>query len=169
MARRRAGARRGGDRIGAPAARRRAGSAQPALPPLRRCDADGEVRRRGGRIRGGISGNPSFFNESSIDAADDAYVLVDDGVSPITDGDFDGVSMYDVDGKLDLASVLAPPAPPRPQGAVNNGTVDFTVLTLNTAHLKVPTLANLDHPVLDEFLLYGANFADTETGLIIFF
>ena len=122
----------------------------------------------GGRILGGISGNPSFFNVSSIDVADDAFALVNDGVSPITDGDFDGVSMYDVDGTLALALVMPPP-PPRPQGAVNNGTVDFSVLTLNTAHLKVPTLALLDHPVLDEFLLYGANFAETETGIIIFF
>ena len=77
--------------------------------------------------------------------------------------------MYDVDGTLDLANVLPPPSPPRLQGAVNNGTVDFTVLTLNTAQLKEPILATLDHPVLDEFLLYGANFADTETGIIIFF
>ncbi|MCZ6691618.1 MAG: hypothetical protein O7H41_18690 [Planctomycetota bacterium] len=123
----------------------------------------------GGRILGGVSGLPSFLNESRIDDADNAFLLVNDGVFPITDGDFDGVTMYDVEGTLDLANVLPPPSPPRLQGAVNNGTVDFTVLTVDTAQLENPILAALMHPVLDEFLLYGANFADTETGIIIFF
>lgn len=124
--------------------------------------ADGDAGHlSGGSILGGISGIAAAGNDSRVNDGQGTFVLVSDGVAPVTDGDFDGVSSYDIDGTLDIAGG---------PGGVNNGVVEFSFLTVRTKQLELPQFDDLDHPVpdLDEISLWGSIAADTETGIIIF-
>ena len=94
-----------------------------------------------------------------MDDATGAVTLVSDGVGDPLDGDFDGVLGYDIDGNL---SVNTGP------GGLNNGIIEVSVLTLETSQEEDPAFDSLDHPNLDEFLLYGEVFAETRTGIVIF-
>jgi hypothetical protein len=110
-----------------------------------------------GRITGGIVGYLPGQTESGVDSAGGVVTLVDDGVPPITDEDFDGVDTYDLDFTFTVG------------GGLNNGVVEPAILTIDSTHQEDRTGGeDLDHPILDETLLYGEMSADTETGTIIF-
>lgn len=122
--------------------------------------ADGDaVHLANGLISGGISGFSPFLNESSVGDAGGAVVITNDGVGDPTDGDFDGAATFSIDGFFDI---LGGP------GGLGNGPVEVSVLVVDTKQLEDPVFDDLNHPVLDEFLLYGAVQADAETGLIIY-
>ena len=112
-----------------------------------------------GSISGGLSGFPVFLNENDVNDAGGALILLNDGVPDTTDGEFDGVGTYDL--SLALSVSTGP-------GGVGNGTVEVSVLSVETSQEENPTNGDLDHPILDETLLYGEVEANTRTGIILF-
>ena len=121
---------------------------------------DGDpVHLANGLISGGIKGFPLVLLVSDVNDAGGAFNLVSDGVGDPTDGDFDAVLTYNIDGTF---SVNAGP------GGLNNGVVEASILRVNSKQEEDPAFDNFNHPILDEFSLYGEMMADTDTGVVIF-
>ena len=129
-----------------------------ALPLWLVVDGD-DIDLMDGIIKGGIAGFPAVLNQSSIDDAGGAVTLVSDGVGDPLDGNFDSVATYLLDNSLSASSG---------PGGVGNGTVEVSVLVVQTQQEEDPAMDIFDHRILDEFLLYGEEAADTETGVILF-
>ena len=129
-----------------------------AIPSGPVADGDG-IFLANGALLGGVVSFPAARNETQIDDANGAVSITDDGVGNPTDGVLDGVSTYSIDGML---TVNTGP------GGVNNMVVEVSVLTLATDQEEDPSNELLDHPILDEFILYGEWSACTESGIIIY-
>jgi hypothetical protein len=85
--------------------------------------------------------------------------VLNDGVPVPTDGDFDGVDTYDL--RLNIKVSTGP-------GGLNNGTVEVSVLIVESEHMESTAMDDINHPVVDEHFLYGMVEASTETGTILF-
>ena len=121
---------------------------------------DGDtIQIANGVILGGIQNWPSPLNESQVDDAGGSVILISDGVPNVTDGDFDGVANYNLSLQLDVQNGV---------GGVNNGIVDVEILVIETSQEEDPSGEDLDHPILDELLLYGELASVAETGIIIY-
>lgn len=120
--------------------------------------ADGNaVHFTSGRISGGLSSADPIENDVGGSWVD----VTNDGVAPIIDGNFDGLTTYALDLTLDVISG---------SGTVGDGTVQSRIMSIDTLEQEDQTTAdNFDHPLPGEFFdaLYGMVYASTETGIII--
>lgn len=118
-----------------------------------------ELNVSNGQISGGIAtlGPADYIN--FVDNAGNTLAVLNDGVPVPTDGDFDGVDTYDL--RLNIKVSTGP-------GGLDNGTVEVSVLIVESEHMESAAMDDVDHPVVDEHFLYGMVEASTETGTVIF-